>query len=301
MKLLELSAEEYRSIYTPCAVYAGIPFTRLNAPKVNRVHYLSMANDKGKHRLGIIVGESNDRYSCPFSAPFGEIARTSAVGLDDVNEFLDLLKQHLADRPLRLTLAPPIYDDFSLKVQGLAAARAVSSYYDFNYHYDLSRFPKFTAHLDRSARNHFNRSLKAGFEFEKPDDLGRAYRVIQTNRADRGFPLRMTEEQVRQTAAEAVTCDAFVVTLNGIDVASAIIYHAADGIAQVIYWGNVQGFNEHRPMNWLAFKVMEHYHREGFKIVDIGPSSEDGVPNFGLCEFKEAIGCLVTLKPTFFL
>lgn len=34
------------------------------------------------------------------------------------------------------------------------------------------------------------------------------------------------------------------------------------------------------------------------KYLDIGPSTENSIPNYGLCDFKESIGCRRSLKYT---
>ena len=52
-------------------------------------------------------------------------------------------------------------------------------------------------------------------------------------------------------------------------------------------------------MNCLTYNVFRHYSDAGLRILDIGPSTEDGVPNYGLCEFKENIGCGISLKYRF--
>jgi len=49
-------------------------------------------------------------------------------------------------------------------------------------------------------------------------------------------------------------------------------------------------------MNYFSYKVFEHYYRKGLGILDIGPATENGIPNYGLCEFKENIGCTASLK-----
>jgi acetyltransferase-like isoleucine patch superfamily enzyme/RimJ/RimL family protein N-acetyltransferase len=52
-------------------------------------------------------------------------------------------------------------------------------------------------------------------------------------------------------------------------------------------------------MNFLAYKIFEYYSDLNYKFIDLGPSSENSVPNIGLCDFKESIGCDVTLKKKF--
>ena len=54
-------------------------------------------------------------------------------------------------------------------------------------------------------------------------------------------------------------------------------------------------------MNLLAYLLAEHYQQRNFKVLDIGPSSSDGIPSPGLCNFKDSIGCIVTPKPTLIL
>ena len=46
-----------------------------------------------------------------------------------------------------------------------------------------------------------------------------------------------------------------------------------------------------KSMNYLSYKIFEFYNSKGIEILDIGISTECGIPNYGLCEFKENIGC----------
>lgn len=66
----------------------------------------------------------------------------------------------------------------------------------------------------------------------------------------------------------------------------------------MIYWGDIDGYSEERPMNLLAENVYEFYQQKGIHVLDIGPSTENGVPNYGLCDFKESIGCQCSSKYT---
>jgi hypothetical protein len=48
-------------------------------------------------------------------------------------------------------------------------------------------------------------------------------------------------------------------------------------------------------MNFLSYKIFEYYQSTGIPYIDIGHSTVDSVPNNGLCEFKESIGCSLGL------
>ncbi len=88
-------------------------------------------------------------------------------------------------------------------------------------------------------------------------------------------------------------------THEGADVAAAVVYNVAPEIMQVIYWGDCPGYERLHPMHRFAPELMHVCGAAGARILDIGPSSEDGIPSPGLCSFKESVDCLPTLKPRF--
>lgn len=122
-----------------------------------------------------------------------------------------------------------------------------------------------------------------------------AYTIITSNRKYKGYPLRMTLAQLKETF-QMVTHDCFWGFFNHCCIASAIIYHVTSNIVQVIYWGDLPGYTELKPMNFLASQLICYYSQRDFQYIDIGPSSEKGVPNYGLCNFKKSIGCNVGAK-----
>ena len=97
----------------------------------------------------------------------------------------------------------------------------------------------------------------------------------------------MTWEQVYETA-KIINADFFLVNDMEKPIAAAIVFHVTHSIVQVIYWGDRVGYSEKKPMNFLAFKLFEYYKNVGIKIIDLGPSTLNSVPNHGLCEFKES-------------
>lgn len=302
MILNEISPAEYAELYVASHVYNGVPFTELNACRVDSIHYLSFGD--AKQRIGIILGERDGVLCSPFSAPFGGFEQRGVQSLQYMEKALLLLADYAEKRRLgiKIALPPLVYGEGQLSKWVNVFTRAgFKSTIDLNYFFPTFRFADYTKIIDRSARNHLNRSKKEGFRLlkMKSDDysqVARAYEVIRRNREERGYPLKMSLEQVWQTVNQVIKADFFVLEHEGNDIAAAQIFHVAEGIAQVIYWGDIREYSETRPMNYLSYAVFEHYYNEGVKILDIGPSTEGGIPNYGLCEFKENTGCDITLK-----
>lgn len=298
MELVSLSPEEFDAVYAhPLCCYATGAFARLNAAKAREVECVSAVDTAGRHRCGLIAGLTDDGWRAPFSAPFSAVSYNSVQKLETLADFARLLAERFVGEGLTITLPPPVYDPMMQpRVTGALLTVGRMLYADYNYHYELVRYPGYVAGLEPNMRNHYNRSMRAGFTFESCQ-LARAYEIIALNRQQRGFPLRMTLAALVETS-RLVAIDSFVLSKDGCDVAAAIIYRLNERVAQVIYWGHVEGWNESRPMAMLARCVMEHYYGAGYETVDIGPSSSEGEPNLGLCAFKEALGCTLTFKPT---
>jgi lipid II:glycine glycyltransferase (peptidoglycan interpeptide bridge formation enzyme) len=83
------------------------------------------------------------------------------------------------------------------------------------------------------------------------------------------------------------------------EIATEIVFNVAKNCVQVIYWGDDLEFSQLKTMNYLSFNIFKYYKEQNISIIDIGPSTENSIPNYGLCEFKESIGCDISQKLTF--
>lgn len=305
MDVTEISAKQFGELFqNPQHVYNSVAFCELNRYKVVDVHYLLI--HEGKTKLGIVLGECYEELFSPFSAPFGGFVTNRIPSFEHIDEAVEALKSYAYDYgiTIAITLPPPIYEPLltNKTVHSLLRLGQLD-HTDINYHFDIKDFDDYENRLKLNAKQKLRKALKAGFAFQyiHSDDLQgvmRAYEVIRLNREQHGYPLRMTLDDVLRTI-KIVPADFFLLSLNGTDVAAAQVYHVSKNICQVIYWGDREGFAELRPMNALAYYVFEYYHRQGIEILDIGPSSDSGAPSYGLCDFKESIGCIPTLKYTF--
>lgn len=308
MTVRQVSAEDYHKRFPVAAhVFNSVPFVLLNETKVSEVCFL-LVEDDGRCRFGLIVGDRGDMLASPFSAPYGGLEFSREERLTNVITAIDAIAEYAAERKksLRITMPPSFHrPEMNMKITAtLLNRREALLWADYNYHYDLSRFPEFERYLAGNARRNFHTALRSDFRFEKlgtgDSDIERAYNVIRKNHESFGYPLRMSLDAVIDTA-RILPADFFMLTLDGTDVAAAQIYHVAPGIVQLINWGDIPSCRPLRPMNFMAWKVMEHYYRAGELIYDLGPASENGVPAPGLCDFKAGLGCCLTMKYSFCL
>lgn len=305
MEIQRITASEYEKLFpTPYHIFNSVAFSELNKDKCEDLHYLIFKSSKIK--LGIILGERDGLLLSPFSAPYGGFSFNRHVDVDSYDEAVVELKKYvqLIGRTVKIALPPCFYSDSHITKSFSALIRGGGKvlFTDINDHYPISNFANFEEHLQRNAKKNFHNSQNQGFHFEKLDasnekDIARAYSVIKQNRESRGFPLHMSLKAVCDTA-KIIHADFFVMSYEGIDVASAQVFHVAKDICQVIYWGDIPDYSHLRVMNYFTYKVFEYYFKLGIKILDIGISTEFGEPNYGLCEFKESIGCEASLKFT---
>lgn len=307
MEITELPAAEYEKLFPAEYIYNTVAFAELNRDKVSAIAYLAIGDTKP--RFGITLGERDGVLRSPFSAPFGGFVQRGQQRLDYMDEAARLVVGYARSRGKQLLVTPPsmVYDiGEQSKWVNILSRHMRQRFVDLNYHFSPLRIADYEKYIERSARKNLRHAEREEFQFVKldsssRDDVARAYEVIRRNREERGFPLRMTLEQVWQTVSRVVKADFFVLCHEGADVAAAQVFHVAKDIAQVVYWGDIREYSALRPMNMLTYRVFRYYYDQGLRILDIGPSTEDGIPNFGLCEFKESIGCEVTPKYSFLI
>jgi len=304
MNVLEITPKEYKEFFSnPYHIFNSVNFNELNKYKCDSIHYLIFQDSK--IRLGLIIGKKENAVFSPFSAPFGCFSFLHEKnGIDVIDESIQVLDEYLKEKnisSIKLILPPLCYNvSFLSKViSSLIRNNYKMSIIDINHIFKTSFFDeKYKENIYRNARKNLNIALKQNFVFQKTENISLVYSIVSKNRELRGFPLRMTLEQVKETI-KIVKHDAFVVELNQDYVASALIYYVANNIVQIIYWGDIPEFSSVKTMNFLSYKVFEYYKNTGIEIIDIGPSTENGIPNYGLCDFKESIGCCVESKFTF--
>ena len=307
MEIVEVCEKEYQNIFDkPYHIFISTPFVECNRSRFDAIHFLFFK--ESKVRLGIILAEKENVLLSPVSAPYGGFNFTkSNIPISTIESAVELLIDFGKElnKKIEITFPPFFYSsDFLTKCLNVfERSKFQTKYIDLNHQLYLDSNQDYISQLNSNARNKLNGSLKLSYNFFKVQgntDIDRAYQVIKINRESKGYPLRMTLENVLATI-KIIPADFFILELSGIDVAAAQIFHVSKDIVQIIYWGDIPGYGESKPMNYLAYKLYEFYKEKKIKIIDIGPSTEYGIPNYGLCEFKENIGCSVSPKYSFYI
>lgn len=126
----------------------------------------------------------------------------------------------------------------------------------------------------------------------------RAYQILRANREAKGRRISLDFEYVvairdafpglvRMLVAMRHDQDSLTRDM----VAAALVYRVARGVDLVQFWGDdPEAGLRWSPMNLLVQGTVLHSIATGARVLDLGISTEDGVPNGGLCRFKRSVG-----------
>lgn len=307
MEIHEVDAIAYAEAFSkPSHFFNSAAFNVVNHYKCEKVFYLLFKDSK--IRLGIIFGLRDNKLNSPFSAPFGGFEYTSEdIRLQQIDEAIQALINWTNTNKFEgIKIVPPSFfynSNFLNKIFNcLYRAGFEKANVELNYQFPTIKFDEnYQNSIWYNAKKNLKRALQSNVTFSKLEQSNgkEAYDVIAKNRAARGFPLRMTWEQVAETM-NVIAIDYFLVKKDSNAIGAAVIFHVAPEIVQVVYWGDLPEYSECKTMNYLSFNIFKHYKEQGIKIIDIGPSTENSIPNYGLCEFKESIGCDIAIKTEFY-
>jgi hypothetical protein len=306
MSWMAITQKEYSDFFKGnyLSVFESVPFIETNKSRADEILYLVYKDSK--LRFGAIGGVCGKELRLPFSAPYSNLSIVSENRIELYHQAIKELVGYVKELGLESILftLPPMFYSRS-HITKLSHALNLNTFkmkiHDLNHHFDLTGFSEdsYISSLDTKSRQKLKAGIANGLVFEETKDIDTAYEVIKINRVEKGYPLKMTLAQLKETMAQLSGYLFLVKDLEGKPVASAIVYNTSKDNCQIIYWGNVTSTDHLKPMNFLAFKVFSFFSSKKKKYIDIGPSSDQSVPNFGLCDFKESIGCQITDKFTY--
>jgi hypothetical protein len=254
-----------------------------------------------------VGGIRNAILISPFSAPYGGFHYKSENNIypHAIESFLTELKEYAQKESLAgivITLPPDIYCQSSNAkvVNAFIRLGFKMSVPDITNWVELKHFNEVYTHA--ASRTYYNQAVKKGLEFHLVSTIEESeliYDLIVENRARMGRPIHMTFNNIMETA-RLFTTDIFKVVNNaGEIIAGAIFYRAHKNIAFAVFWGDAIEGRSVRAMDFLVLNLWSFYKKKGFDYIDLGKSTEAGIPNEGLLRFKETHESTSSLKYTF--
>ena len=304
MKAIEVSSTEYKNYNFESHIFNNPNFIEFNKEKCSKIIFLIFKDSKV--RFGMPIGIKENIIKCPFSAPFGGIAyKNQKIKSNAFYLALEALKFYgkLNNYDSIELFLPPSFYDPDNHAKFLTAALMAGYNIDFieiNHSYNLDHFnDDYLSSINYGARKALNIALSKELNFSiciSDIEKINAYNIIKQNRNEKGYPLKLSVDEIFDTVKFIKSFFFEVQIPDGTGIASAICFEVQKEIIQVIYWGNLTRYNEYKSINFLSYKLFNFFKKLNYKIIDIGPSSENGIVNFGLSDFKEGIGCDKHLK-----
>jgi hypothetical protein len=285
-------------LWNTSAFYALRP--ELAAQRVQLDHH-----DANGRVVASLVGAREGRRvvagaSAPFGGPdFGREYEPPGVVLDALRSMLRTLRDDGVDE-VEVRMKPPHYSDtesaaeFAFLNLGLTPVAA-----DLNFMIDLASFSSVEDYV-RSLKPPARRAIRYGLDLDVSTDVlpqdddatwFDAYEVLRLNRETKGRPMRLPFDYI------VAIRDAFpglvrmvVARSAGAVCAAALVYRIATERDLVQYWGDACHELPYSPMNLLVRDVVAHSLVTGARVLDLGISTTDGVPNPGLIQFKRSVG-----------
>lgn len=281
-------------------------FIELNRLKVDRI--VRLLRKDVKHVIGLIAGIQDNKLKSPFSAPFGGFHfRNEIIYSNEIDGFLAELTEYAESAGLErieLTLPPDLYNPtFNAKIINSLIRNGYSCHVpDITNWVDLRLFSgEFS---QKNSREYYRQGVRNGLTFiktEEEEDKSEIYNLIAENRQKFGRPIFMTLSDL--LLIESIwPVDYFKVLSHGTrNVAAAIFYRSLRDICHAVFWGDNEEGRPLRAMDFMVLNLWSYYKNEGYTCIDLGISTEYGVPNEGLLRFKESHEAVSSLRYRFYL
>lgn len=155
----------------------------------------------------------------------------------------------------------------------------------------------------RNNKKRFNKCVKENFQFDEvfsQFEMKNVYDLIKENRESNGHKISMSFDQIVEMH-NIFPDNVYFFSVNQMNksVAASICLKINNDVLYVFYWADKSGYESYSPVVFLASGIYDFANRNNFKILDVGTSSLNGIPNLGLITFKENLGFKISPKLTF--
>lgn len=270
--------------------------------------YAQLVRRSDQRVFATLAFHANDNgvFVSPGRGTYGGLSLNAEIQLQVLCRFVAAVVAHLqaqGARSVQVRCAPASHDDALLATSVNMLSRLGFQPRKAELNSDMRIDGRaFIDRIDYGNVKRIRKTEREGFVCDQLDGqaLPAVHALLVENRRRLGVSISMSPEQVRQMAALfpqrlhlfAVYRDA---SRRGM-VAAALCLALSPKVLYVLYWGDSPDMRSYSPVAMLASHIYAFCVREGFAVLDVGISTLNEEPNFGLVNFKRNLGFTESLK-----
>lgn len=241
----------------------------------------------------------------PIRAPFGSVQFSSTLKPKVLFDFLKFVCESLAEKKvtqLFLTNPPDFYSP---------PASSLLNTFLFNLGFSVERAEvgtvlemknDFDSNISKWELRKLRQAEEEGLRFKQLDidALESVYAFILACRKEREYQLSITWETLYATVNTFKDrFPLFAVTHQDDLVAASISIDVGNGVMYNFHSAHPRSYDHLSPVVMLLKGIHHYCIEQNFRLLDLGTSALEGLPNFGLLDFKLGLGAQPTTKLTF--
>ncbi len=238
-------------------------------------------------------------------SPFGTIECSNTLPTETLYDFLVFVETSIRALGVREIIIrnPPLHYN--------SEKEALLQVFLFNLGYSVicaevgaTRFVTndFALELTRMERRKLTKSKYAGLTYTllQNENAYEVYNFIYKCRQQKGYSLSMSLDELTRAMTEFPDRYLLFGVFQGDEmIAASVTVRITSSILYIFYADHAQAYDKLSPVVLLVKGIYVYCQQHGITLLDFGTSARNGMPNFGLLNFKHRLGAKASPKLTF--
>lgn len=271
--------------------------------KTGKAKYFVLFGDEGVIAR-ICFSINRNQAISGHQATFGAIDAVLPLASETAKYFLEQVCVSLGKDGVQVVIIkhwPECYvDSISLnEIFSEVGFREINS--EINQHLVVQE-EEFARLIKKNERKKLKQSMNHGYTFKKLliADLPDVYQLVTETRTRKRYPVSMTYDKLEETIK--LLPDKYL--LFGLFdqnklIAASVSIRISHEILYNFYHADEINYRSTSPLVMLIHGIYLYCQQNSIKILDLGVSSENGLVNQGLFNFKKNLGCVSSAKNTY--
>ncbi len=283
--------EERQWSFTPL-LFHSLAFVENQFPEGGFVTFTLEAN--GQIHAIIHFYVTKELWSNLPRSPFGGVSVGDAVGKNELQLLVSAIFLESNGVALEFTLPFVNYPQtLSACFRDLLQEQGLVARYNDIQHFVALDASSLGSKMHKSQVRRLEKCEKASYVFaEEPiQEMPAIFAFIELCRLEQGIPLNITLAHINKSVENLPgVYRLFSVRDKGELIAACITTHVSDEVLYYFLPATAKAYSSSSPMVMLLAGLYQWAYAKNYKLLDLGRTSIAGVPQKGLCTFKERMG-----------